>query len=353
MKLSTRGRSIAFLIGALLLMFPPRAPGQTNRTVTVRPSGGNYTSLAAAIAGEKGNLVALNRQLTIECYAMADTTAAVFANADWVTDATRHILITVPPTERHAGVWTTSKYYLQVAGIALRVHAPLFVRIDGVQIYSTGDNSTFYVGGPDAGAGDIRISNSIIRGTSSSGYRGVFNASFTGGAGMVVRAWNNLIYGGSGANGRGISVDVLGTYHFWNNTIAGNNVGVYTTIGSLILVNNLFTGNTTTGSGALAAGTNNNRTSNASLGYTVSGGGNTNDAVSQTFTFVNSGAFNWHLAENDIGARGRGVYNPSAGFYFTDVDGEPRGATSWDVGFDEYPSATRRRNAIVAWGRKN
>lgn len=134
------------LILLLILAFPALAA--TNRTVTVKTSGGDYTSLAAAIAGEKGDMVALDRQLTIECYAFADAGgAALIANADWVTDATRYIHIYVPPAERHSGVWNAAKYYLQVAGTALRVHATEFVWIDGVQLYSTGDNATFYVGG--------------------------------------------------------------------------------------------------------------------------------------------------------------------------------------------------------------
>ena len=42
-----------------------------NKTVTVKSSGGDYTSLNAALAGESTNLVStLDGILTIECYAM-------------------------------------------------------------------------------------------------------------------------------------------------------------------------------------------------------------------------------------------------------------------------------------------
>lgn len=337
---------------ALIFLLALHAAGASNRTVTVKPSGGDYTSLAAAIAGEKGDLTALDRQLTIECYSMSDTTAALIANADWVTDATRYILITTPSTERHDGKWNTSKYRLEVNGISLRIHATEFVRVDGLQMSSAGDNSTFYVGGPDSGAGDIRISNSIIRSTASAGARGAWHASYTGGAGLVVRSWNNLIYGASFSSGRGIQVDIAGTFHFWNNTVAGCGTGILrgTSAGSVILKNTLFTGNTANGSGTLAAGTDYNRTSNAELGYTVTGSGNTHDAVSQTFTFVDAANKNWHLQETDSGARDQGVNDAGSGMYSADVDGETRYGT-WDVGADEYPSAARRRNAIVAWER--
>jgi hypothetical protein len=336
----------------LLFVLALSAGAASNRTVTVKASGGDYTSLAAAIAGEKGDMVSLDRQLTIECYAFGDAGGRVnITNADWVTDATRYILITAPTAERHAGVWNEAKYHLEVAGAAMNVHSTEFVRIDGVQMYSTGDNPTFYAGGPDSGAGEIRISNSIIRSTSSRG-GGAFLATYTGGTGFVVLAWNNLIYGATKASaGMGIRTDVTGTYSFWNNTIAECNIGVYRANGSVILKNTLFTGVTTTGTGILAAGTDYNRTSAASLGYTVTGGGNTHDAVSQTFTFADSVNKDWHLHESDAGARDRGVGDAGSGMYSSDVDGETRYGT-WDVGADEYPSAARRRNAIVAWARE-
>jgi len=44
----------------------------TVRTVTVGP-GKDYVSLSAALVVEDKNLVALDRQLDIACYAMTDT----------------------------------------------------------------------------------------------------------------------------------------------------------------------------------------------------------------------------------------------------------------------------------------
>jgi hypothetical protein len=50
-----------------------------NKTVTVKTSGGDYTSLNAALAGEAIDLVANTRILTIECYAFTDTTAVTIS----------------------------------------------------------------------------------------------------------------------------------------------------------------------------------------------------------------------------------------------------------------------------------
>lgn len=335
----------------LLILLALPALAATNRTVTVKTSGGDYTSLAAAIAGEKGDMVSLDRQLTIELYAMGDTTGAVIANADWVTDATRYILLYVPTAERHAGIWNAAKYYLQPsAATGLQIHSTEFVRLDGLQIASTGDRTPLYLGGPDTGAGEIRVSNCILKGNSSMSSKGALTATYTGGASFVVKVYNSLMYGAS--NAAGFRIDVAGSYYFYNCTFAGNYHGAFNGIsGTVYMVNNLFTGNTATGSGAMGAGTDYNRTSNSTLGYTVTGSGNTHDAVSQTFTFVNAGAYDWHLTVDDAGAKDLGVSDPGSGLFSVDVDGETRSG-NWDVGFDEYPSAvTRRRNAVVAWRR--
>ena len=82
------------------------------RTVTVRPSGGDYTSLNAALAGEAADLVALNRQLNIELYAMTDTEAVDLITPAYVTDPDRYIKVYTPAAERHAGVWDAGKYHL-------------------------------------------------------------------------------------------------------------------------------------------------------------------------------------------------------------------------------------------------
>jgi hypothetical protein len=83
------------------------------RTVTVKPSGGDYPSLQAALEGEAADLVALNRQLDIECYSMADTTK-VNMPAAFVTDPDHFIHIYTPLSERHTGTWSDSKYRLEI-----------------------------------------------------------------------------------------------------------------------------------------------------------------------------------------------------------------------------------------------
>src|SRR5690242_10769248 len=79
-------------------------------TKTVKPSGGDYTSLSAAEAGEQRDLVAADQIARIECYAMTDATAV--AVAGWTTDSTRYIEIVAPAGQRHSGKRDTTKYRL-------------------------------------------------------------------------------------------------------------------------------------------------------------------------------------------------------------------------------------------------
>lgn len=132
--------SILFLIAALC--FSSVASAVTVRTVTVMASGGNYTSLAAAITGESKNLVALDRQLTILCYASAapDTKLVSLSSANgWVTDSTHYIRIVVPTTERHSGVFNSTKYYRIMNDYeeGIVVSGVPYTRIEGLQFYSS------------------------------------------------------------------------------------------------------------------------------------------------------------------------------------------------------------------------
>ena len=112
----------------------------TQRTVTVQASGGDYTSLAAAIAGESKNLVGLDRQLTIACYASAAPDipkVTIFSTDGWVTDATHYIRIMVPPTERHAGKWDPTKYYRTMVNYETSIYVDTvpYTRVEGIEFY--------------------------------------------------------------------------------------------------------------------------------------------------------------------------------------------------------------------------
>lgn len=318
----------------------------TNRTVTVKPSGGDYTSLRAAIDGESKNLVSLDRQLTIECYAMQDTTNVVISKSLWTTDETRYILITCPPGERHSGVWDDTKYRLTVANShPLQIHVGNWVVVEWLQIHLTAGTSprVLYVGGIIASAANITIRNNIIR-SSGQVNNSVIHASYTGHSSANTYIYNNLMYGGTGTANYGFQTDIIGNFYLWNNTVGSGTGGLFRNgNGNVVAVNNLLNVSTTAASGTFGAGTDYNRTNLSSMGYTVTGGGNTHDATSQTFTFVDSGATppDYHLSSSDTGAKNLGVSDPGSGLFSNDIDGQTRSG-SWDVGADEYVSTSRR-----------
>ncbi|MEY2631140.1 MAG: hypothetical protein RLZZ469_2038, partial [Bacteroidota bacterium] len=149
-------------------------------------------------------------------------------------------------------------------------------------------------------------------------------------------AFNNIIIGFS--KGIGLGGNTGSTTRVYNNTIINCLNGIFCEgAGTAIAVNNLFYGCThvtLNGYSTFSAGTDYNSAENSSMEYTVTGGGNSHDRVSQTFTFVDSGNADYHLSGLDAGARGYGVTNPSSGLFLDDIDGNTR-IVPWDIGADD------------------
>lgn len=108
----------------------------TERLKTVKPSGGDYTSLAAAIAGEAGDLVATDEWLHIECYAMTDEEETNITG--YTTDEDCKIVIDTPMSERHQGVWDDNKYNVsgRIGNGIIKV-SQSHVLLEGLQAHST------------------------------------------------------------------------------------------------------------------------------------------------------------------------------------------------------------------------
>src|SRR3990170_4483339 len=109
----------------------------TTITKTIKPSGGDYTSLSAWEAGMQKDLVTADEISVAECYSMSDT-AAVSIDG-WTTDATRYIKVYTPISERHSGKWDATKYRLVVSADLTGVLGVVedYVYVDGLQIEQT------------------------------------------------------------------------------------------------------------------------------------------------------------------------------------------------------------------------
>jgi hypothetical protein len=305
----------------------------TLRTVTVKPSGGDYTSLSAAEAGEQGNLVTLDRQLDIQCYSMSDTTNATISGS--TTDATRYINIYTPDADRHDGKWNTAKYrleptdtatalriedeYVRVRGLQIQIQSPTAARIE-VSYGFVSDTSDNY------------LEQCIIRGSGANSAGLSVGASTSGN----LKVSNCLIYDCTTSFAGGIRYNATNcTLYVYNTTLVGCYYGVRRSGGTVIVKNTLSKATASTrdfvlDSGSWGAGSN----YNSAAGTTSTGGAN--DRTSQTFTFADETNKDFHLASTDAGARDYGVDLSGDAYPVTvDIDGVTRSG-SWDIGADEY-----------------
>lgn len=312
-------------------------------TTTVGPSK-DYTSLAAAEAGEQADLVSADVQLDIECYSFEDTTAVVIDG--WTTDATRYIRVYTPTAERHDGKWNTGKYRLVVSSTAVPVitFSENYVRFEGLQVHNTSsDRAQGIAPGAVAfasGANLVKISHSIVRGTNCSA-----SATSSIGIGAADNAFDNLIWhiynnivydwtmtAGSGGEGRGISAAGFAQdAEVENNTAHSCDVGIRRGgTGTAHAYNNLAQSCGTDFSGTWSGGTH-----NASEDGTHPG----TDGQTGTATFVDAASDDFHLDAADTVALDNGTDRSAGAIAFTtDIDGETRSG-SWDIGADEYPSS--------------
>src|SRR3990167_10661052 len=98
-------------LALLLLLIPNVVWGATQLKKTVKPSGGDYTSLEACMNANEQDLVAADKYFDVEIdgtWSSADTTAVTIEN--YTTDATHYINIYTTATARHLGAWSTNYY---------------------------------------------------------------------------------------------------------------------------------------------------------------------------------------------------------------------------------------------------
>ncbi|MDP1721589.1 MAG: hypothetical protein Q8L37_00100 [Candidatus Gottesmanbacteria bacterium] len=315
-----------------------------------------FTALNTALSSATGasylnttNLVTGGFVLNIPCYydSGADTTAV--ATPAITTGASNYINVytatsttsEVNQTQRHSGVWNTSKYILDAPNYSGAdfwvINGVAYIRIDGLQILHDGSHnsnevaiSANYVGT----ASDVRISNNIIRAVDSgngNGQGGVFlNESSNNGQNAPSKVWNNIIYGFGTVSGTGVGIrnGTNGSPYIYNNTVYGNVDGIVGGNSSNLLKNNISYNNTTDYSGTFSASSVNNLSKDAT---------SPNAAYrSKIVVFVNAGS-DMHLASSDTAAQRAGIdLSGDANLPFTtDIDGETRFAGTWDIGADQ------------------
>ena len=300
-----------------------------NKTVTVKSASGDYTTLNAALAGESANLVTGTCILTIECYAMQDTTAAG-TGTGYTTNASYYINIVAPAGNRHTGIRSTSAYRLEPTvnyGWALTIEEA-YTRVTYLQIRNA---SAF-----NSGALNVDATNCLIR--------------------------ECLVYDTEGASSDGRGIVGGQTTNYFINCIVLNCIdGFRITENSNIVYNCVSLNNTgygfqITGFKTLVAkncyaganGTDYQVDTNGTLTKTTCHAsdttGNTQTACSTSsgayFTNVTAGTENIHIgASSALIGVGTDLHADGTFAFNTDIDGETRPDGAWDVGADEYVAA--------------
>ena len=312
-----------------------------NKTVTVKSSGGNYSTLNAALVGEQANLVTNTCILTIDCYTMTDTTAVSVDG--YTTSASYYINITSPDGQ---------SYVLSVTDATCLANAENFVRISKITIATVSPTGSgkdcIHVGAVGlAASNDIRIFRCILKGHNHATRTQSYFSSDD--SNLILKFWNNICWNVKKlTDNYGIYINACATALIYNNTVIGSEACCVFAAGNITFKNNIFSGSSYAVyelGGTLNAASDYNVANTDDTGrmYVVEGGMHTHDHTEHTFTFVDAGAGNYHLNAADAGAIGYGVSDPGSGLFSDDIDGETRTGT-WDCGADQHAAAVAKQD---------
>lgn len=314
----------------------PSVYGATQLLKTVKPSGGDYTTLQSCISANTQDLVTNDKWFDIEIdgtWSAADTTAVNVTG--YTTDATRYINIYTTTAARHQGYWSTNYYHLSTGGSntpTLKI-SNNFVTVTGLQAKHTSGTSSnyhaaFYIAATNltmkkdiayANAGpaiygevdraNIMIQNSFAISTSNSGIR--LSGKWSDAPSQQVL--NSVAVSEGSGNGIMSVTYAITVKNCYAYSASGNDYGINT--------------NKTT---CAAADTTGEPSSLDSIGYSTSSGA--------YFINVTSGSENFHIGSSSS-LKDAGTDLSST--FTDDIDGQTR-INTWDVGVDEIIDASRR-----------
>lgn len=125
---------------------------------TIKPSGGDYTSLSAWEAANQGNLVTADEKRVAECYSMIDSAQCTVDGS--TTNTTCYLEIYTPTSERHNGTRSPSKYLMEANfgsfTPALSIQDD-YTRVQGLQFHGTGSSA----GIQTTNCSNVRISDCL------------------------------------------------------------------------------------------------------------------------------------------------------------------------------------------------
>ena len=319
---------------------------------TLSTAGGNGTTRDTsganrAYATQREALDAIGASLSdswrIYCEgSVADTSDLDQGAWDMTTTAANFLEIIGEQSPNHpnfspskSGKYDTSLYRVEATNRnGLYNNIPAHLRIEGVQVKVTVTDASSYVCFKTANANvtvsdaDFRVGYCIVQGVQTSGSLVGFESRPFGAGGAGTSKFYNCVAFDCNTNYNGEFV----TTEFLNCTAMDSPQANFlsSVANGARCINCLASGagiDDFLASGAFASGSSNNASEDATAPGTSS-------RTSQTFTFVDAGSNNFHLAKTDAGAKGFGTTDPGAGLYNDDCDGQVRSG-AWDIGFDQ------------------
>ncbi len=296
---------------------------------TVKPSGGDYTSLEACMNANEQDLTAADKYFDVEIdgtWSSADATPVLIHN--YTTDSTRYINIYTTSTARHLGVYSSSCYRIEgtMGGSTAFAISSNYVTVTGLQMNQTYTGYGYGLNITD-GVSYAVIDKCIVMAAGSVALRNWNNTS----TGIIFK---NTIAKTTKTDSHGIAtlsgIQILNCIAVGN----GNGSGISRSGGTPI-VKNCYAAS---GAGVAysasmtitTSASDDGSESTATVAYSTSSGA--------YFTNVTAGSEDFHIgalsALKDAGT------DLSATFT-DDIDGNtrPTGAGTWDIGADEYIAA--------------
>ena len=341
-------RCLGFFIFCFFLTFPLFSAHATSVvSKTVAPSGGDFTSLAAAVNWFKTNYPDFTTSDIIGKieitgnWTSADTNPVTTAGL--TTGPDNYLFIYTDANNRASAKWETNKYRLEVGFYNKAIDvATDCLRVDGLQIgrqegalynYSVIDFDSTYTS-----ASDFRFSNLIVKGPGSSGDTGNSPGFSIYKDNVNLKIWNTVVYNVGANSYTAIRWGSYGSSSLmiYNSVIIGLDSAIYYVEGNTkAIVKNTYAYGTTAAYGGDSK--NFSLTTSASNDTTGSPGLQTIPYSTSTFVNVTPGSEDFHLAGTSSPLYHAGTNtssDPAPLNFTTDIDGDTY-ATNRSIGVDE------------------
>jgi hypothetical protein len=319
------------------------AEAATNENTGISAGLQNFDTWQSSV-GIPHDILGNNEQWNLSLYADApEVGATTFQN--WNTSSLNFINIFTPfnsnqvgVTQRHAGVWNTSKFHLICTEMGACLGTAMNgVVIDGLQVENQGDLNSgnpggISIGGSEGSSDGFNIAKNNIARSTGTGIGNGLDIGIglsTGNLNQLAYAINNITY----EFGVGLSnPSSLGDFYYYNNTSYGNDYsGIALGSGgsNKYLKNNLSLGN---GTDFVVFGTIFTANNNSGDASSPDGGSYQN----KTPKLFGMNYYDFRVLSADSYVKGRGASLLTDPYYAlsTDIKGEVR--SSWDIGAHAY-----------------